>query len=83
MGQSGKVLFYVGLWGKGKDAKSAQQNGMQAYKVFEEAVAKSKIKKDEIKTTWFDLSPESLYNNKLNKYVNKLNILNIINFFYK
>ncbi len=59
----------VSVWGKGKDAKSAQQNGMQAYKVFETAIAKSKVSKDDIKTTWFDLSPESVYNSKLNKYV--------------
>jgi uncharacterized protein YggE len=59
----------VAVWGKGKDAKSAQQNGMQAYKVFEDAIAKSKVNKDDIKTIWFDLSPESVYNSKLNKYV--------------
>ena len=67
--KSNVAFVTVSVWGKGKDAKSAQQNGMEAYKIFEEAIAKSKVSKDDTKTTWFDLSPEIVYNSSLNKYV--------------
>lgn len=63
------VRLNVTVWGKGDSAKKAQANNQSNYDVLKKALETHKVKKEDVKTTNYDLSPEMTYDQKANKNV--------------
>jgi uncharacterized protein YggE len=64
------VRLNINVWGKGESAKKAQANNQTHFEVLKKSVDSFKVKKEDIQTTSYDLSPEIIYDNKTNKNVN-------------
>jgi uncharacterized protein YggE len=63
------VRLNINVWGKGESAKKAQANNQTHFEVLKKSVDSFKIKKEDVQTTSYDLSPEVTYDNKTNKNV--------------
>ncbi|MBY0414300.1 MAG: SIMPL domain-containing protein, partial [Bdellovibrionales bacterium] len=61
------VRLNITVWGKGDSAKKAQANNQTNYDLLKKAVEKFKIKKEDIRTTSYELNPEYVYDQKTNK----------------
>lgn len=65
------VHLNLNVWGNGESAKKAQSNNQLQFEVLKKAVEAFKIKKEDIQTTSYDLSPEVTYDEKIRKNVTK------------
>jgi uncharacterized protein len=63
------VRLNINVWGKGDSAKKAQVNSQNHYETLKKSVEKFKIKKEDIQTTSYDLSPNSIYEPKTNRSI--------------
>jgi uncharacterized protein YggE len=63
------VRLNINVWGKGESAKKAQANNQIHFEVLKKSLESFKVKKEDIQTTSYDLSPEVIYDNKTNKNV--------------
>lgn len=63
------VRLNINVWGKGESAKKAQANNQTHFEVLKKSVDSFKVKKEDIQTTSYDLSPEVTYDNKTNKNI--------------
>lgn len=61
------VQINISVWGKGTSGKAAQAKNKEQFEVFMKSIDAYKIKKEDIKTTSYNLSPEYLFNPKTNK----------------
>lgn len=61
------VRLNITVWGKGDSAKKAQANNQTNYELMKKSVETYKIKKEDIRTTSYELNPEYVYDQKNNK----------------
>lgn len=61
------VRLNITVWGKGESAKKAQENNSKFFEVFKKSLETYKVKKEDIKTTSYELNPEYTYDPKTNK----------------
>jgi uncharacterized protein YggE len=61
------VRINISLWGKGDSAKKAQVNNQSVYEVFKKSLETFKVKKEDVKTTSYNLNPEYVFDPKTNK----------------
>jgi uncharacterized protein YggE len=61
------VQINLSVWGKGNSGKAAQVKNKEQFEVFMKSIESYKIKKEDIKTTSYNLSPEYTFNPKTNK----------------
>ena len=61
------VRLNISVWGKGDSAKKAQANNQSNYEVLKKGLETFKVKKEDIQTSNYELSPEYVYDQKTNK----------------
>ncbi|MBY0415567.1 MAG: SIMPL domain-containing protein, partial [Bdellovibrionales bacterium] len=60
------VYINISIWGKGDSAKKAQANNQSEYEVLKKSLDTFKVKKEDAKTTSYNLNPEYSYDQKTN-----------------
>lgn len=61
------VQINISIWGKGDSGKTAQSRNKEQFEVFSKSIAKYKINKDDIKTTYYNVNPDHTYHPKTGK----------------
>lgn len=61
------VRINLSIWGKGESAKKAQNNAQSSFELLKKSIETFKIKKEDIRTTSYELNPEYVYDQKTNK----------------
>ena len=61
------VLINISIWGKGNTGKVAQTKNKEQFDVFLKSIESYKVKKEDIKTTSYNLNPDYIYNQKTGK----------------
>ncbi|QDK40815.1 hypothetical protein DOM21_04960 [Bacteriovorax stolpii] len=61
------VRLNITVWGKGASAKNAQENNQKSFDVFKKSIETYKVKKEDVRTTTYELNPEYVYDPKTNK----------------
>lgn len=61
------VRLNVTVWGKGESAKKAQANNQAGYEILKKSLDSFKVKKEDAKTSNYELNPEYVYDQKTNK----------------
>ncbi len=61
------VSVNLNVWGKGASAKEAQKNNSLRFEQVKKVLNDFKLKKEDIKTTSYDLNPDYVYDQKTNK----------------
>lgn len=61
------VRINLNVWGKGSSAKAAQVNNQKNFETLKKGLDSFKIKKEDVRTLSYELSPEYVYDPKTNK----------------
>lgn len=61
------VRINITAWGKGENAKIAQTNAQSSFELLKKSIEAFKIKKEDIRSTSYELTPDYVYDQKTNK----------------